>query len=90
MGVQPCRRPGAAAKGAVWALDFFVVRSLRGELLQVMNGILERTMKSLRWELLDHIRVATVRQLGWYLDEYRAYWNSQRCHQGIDGQTPIE
>jgi hypothetical protein len=25
-----------------------------------------------------------------YLDEYRAYWNSERCHQGIDGQTPVE
>jgi hypothetical protein len=40
--------------------------------------------------LLDHIRVATVEQLQWYLDEYRAYWNSERCHQGIDGQTPAE
>jgi putative transposase len=159
----------SAAKDALWALDFFVVRSLRGELLQVMavidvytrellalraydswdvdsawtmrssslaaamseskrrptavlhdrapqfsgqvtrqlrvlevdqcrlpprlpalNGILERTVKSLRWELLDHIRIATVEQLQWYLDQYRAYWVSARCHQGIDGQTPTE
>jgi transposase InsO family protein len=157
----------SAAKDALWALDFFVVRSLHGQLLQVMavidvytrellalraydgwdvdsawtmrtlaaamsqsnrrptavmhdrapqfaeqvarqlrvlevdqcrlpprlpalNGILERTVKSLRWELLDHIRVATVEQLQWYLDEYRAYWNSERCHQGIDGQTPAD
>jgi hypothetical protein len=41
-------------------------------------------------QLLDHIRVATVEQLQWYLDEYRAYWTSERCHQGIDGQTPGE
>jgi hypothetical protein len=58
--------------------------------LPALNGILERAVKSLRWELLDHIRVATVEQLEWYLDEYRAYWCSDRCHQGIDGQTPIE
>jgi transposase len=155
----------SAAKDALWALDFFVVRTLRGELLQVMavidvctrelltlraydgwdvdsawtmrilaaamsnlkrrptavmhdrapqfagqverqlrvlevdqcrlpprlpalNGVLERSIKALRWELLDHIRVATVEQLQWYLDEYRAYWVSARCHQGIGGQTP--
>jgi hypothetical protein len=30
--------------------------------LPALNGILERTVKSLRWELLDHIRVATVEQ----------------------------
>jgi transposase InsO family protein len=157
----------SAAKDALWALDFFVLRTLHGQLLQVMvvidvctreflavraydgwdvdsawtmrtlalamsktermptavmhdrapqcagqverqlrvlevqqcrlpprlpalNGILERAIKSLRWELLDHVRVVTVEQLQWYLDESRAYWNSARCHQGIDGQTPNE
>jgi transposase InsO family protein len=146
----------SAAKDALWALDFFVVRSLRGDLFQVMavidvytrellalrvdgwdvdsawtmrtlaaamghskrrptavmhdrapqfagqvarqlrvlevdqcrlpprlpalNGVLEQTVKSLRWELLDPIRVATVRQLQWYLDEYRAYRGRERCH----------
>jgi transposase InsO family protein len=157
----------SAAKDALWALDFFVVRTLRGELLQVMavidvhtrelltlraydgwdvdsawtmrmlaaamskfkrrptavmhdrapqfagqverqlrvlevdqcrlpprlpalNGILERSIKSLRWELLDHIRVTTVEQLQWYLDEYRAYWGSDRCHQGIEGRAPVD
>ena len=157
----------SAAKDALWAVDFFVVRTLRGELLQVvavidvytrelltlraydgwdvdsawtmrilaatmseskrrptavmhdrapqfagqverqlrvlevdqcrlpprlpaLNGILERTIKSLRWELFDHVRVATVEQLQWYLDEYRAYWSSDRCHQGIDGRAPVD
>jgi transposase len=157
----------SGAKDALWALDFFVVRGLRGNLFQVMavidvytrelltlcaydgwdvdsvwtmrtlavamsqskrrptavmhdrapqfvgqvarqlrvlevdqcrlpprlpalNGILERTIKALRWELLDHIRVATVEQLQWYLDEYRAYFSTERCHQGIDGRTPTE
>ena len=35
--------------------------------LPALNGILERTLKSLRWELLDHIRVSTVEQLQRYL-----------------------
>ena len=47
-------------------------------------------MKSLRFELLDQIRIATAEELQWYLDEYRAYFNTARCHQGIDGQTPAE
>ena len=58
--------------------------------LPALNGILERTVKALRWELLDHIRVTTVEQLQWYLDEYRAYFSTERCHQGIDGRTPTE
>jgi transposase InsO family protein len=58
--------------------------------LPALNGVLERAVKSLRSELLDHIRVACVEQLQWYLDEYRAYWNGERYHQGIDGQTPAE
>ena len=40
--------------------------------------------------MLDHIRIVTVEQLQWYLDEYRAYWGRDRCHQGIDGQTPAD
>ena len=157
----------SAAKDALWALDFFVLRTLYGQLLQVMaiidvhtrellglrayngwdvdsawtmrtlatamsaskrrptavmhdrapqfagqverqlrvlevdqcrlpprlpalNGILERAVKSLRRELLDHVRIANVEQLQWYLDEIRSYWNTARCHQGIGGRTPAE
>ena len=32
----------------------------------------------------------TAQELQWYLNEYRAYWNSERCHQCIGGQTPVE
>jgi putative transposase len=157
----------SAAKDALWALDFFVVRNLHGRLMQVMlvmdvytrevlglraydgwdvdsawtmctlatamseskrrpiavmhdrapqfagqverqlrvleidqcrlpprlpalNGIAERTVKSLRWELLGHIRFVTVEQLQWYLDQYRDYFNTARCHQALDGRTPAE
>jgi transposase InsO family protein len=58
--------------------------------LPALNGVLERTVKSLRCELLDHIRIATAEELQWFLDQYRAHWNSERCPQGIDGRTPAE
>jgi hypothetical protein len=45
-------------------------------------------VKSVRFELLNHVRVTDVDQLQWYLDEYRVYFNSARCHQGIEGRTP--
>jgi transposase len=119
----------SAAKEALWAVDFFVMRTLRGQLLQVMivvdvctrELLLLRaydgwdvdstwTMRTLAWAMSEtgrtptavmHDRapqfagqvsrqLATVEQLQWYLDEYRVYWNSARCHQGIDGQTPNE
>jgi hypothetical protein len=47
-------------------------------------------VKWLRRELLDHIRIATAEELQWFLDEYRARWTSQPCHQGIHGPTPAE
>jgi hypothetical protein len=58
--------------------------------LPAVTGVLERAAKSLPWELLDHIRIATVEQLQWYLDEYRVHINTARAHQGIAGVTPAE
>jgi transposase InsO family protein len=56
--------------------------------LPAINGVAERTVKSVRFELLNHVRITNVTQLQWYLDEYRAHFNTCRCHQGIDGRTP--
>jgi hypothetical protein len=93
------RRPTAVMHGRAPQFAGQVARQLRvlevdqcrlPPRLPALNGVLGRTIKSLRWELLDHIRVATVEQLQWYLDEYRAYWGSARCHQGIDGQSPAD
>ena len=55
-----------------------------------VNGIAERTAKSLRWELLDQIRFATVEELQCYLDQYRDYFNTARCHQALGGRAPAE
>jgi hypothetical protein len=40
------------------------------------------------WAICCHRPVC--RRHRWGVAKYRAYWNSERCHQGIDGQTPVE
>ena len=52
------------------------------------NGVAERAIKSVRLELLNHVRVRDVEELQWYLDEYRTYYNGHRVNQALGGQTP--
>ena len=56
--------------------------------LPFVNGIAERTIKSVRLEILNHVRVSGVEELQWYLDEYRTYFNEHRANQAIGGSTP--
>jgi hypothetical protein len=56
--------------------------------LPFVNGTAERAIKSVRLEMLNHVRVLDVEELQWYLDEYRAYYNEHRANQAVDGQTP--
>ena len=56
--------------------------------LPFVNGTAERAIKSVRLEMLNHIRVRDVEELQWFLDEYRAYYNEHRANQATDGQTP--
>ena len=56
--------------------------------LPFVNGTAERAIKSVRLEMLNHVRVADVEELQWYLDEYRAYYNQHRANQAIGGETP--
>ena len=53
-----------------------------------VNASAERAIKSVRLELLNHIRVRDDEELQWYLDEYRTYYNEHRANQAIGGQTP--
>ena len=55
-----------------------------------MNCYAERWIGSIRRELLRHLRVHNVAELQELLDEYRAYANLERAHQGLDGRTPAE
>jgi putative transposase len=55
-----------------------------------MNCYCERWIGSIRREMLRHIRVTDVEDLQWWLDEYRAYANRERAHQGLNGRTPDE
>ena len=56
--------------------------------LPFVNGTAERAVKSVRLEMLNHIRVRDEEDLQWYLDEYRLYYNEHRANQAIGGQTP--
>jgi transposase InsO family protein len=56
--------------------------------LPFVNGVAERAIKSVRLELLNHVRVHDVEELQWYLDEYRTYYNGHRVNQALGGQTP--
>lgn len=55
-----------------------------------VNGIAERTIKTARFELLNHIRILDVLELQWYLDEFKRYFNNYRTNQAIGGRTPAE
>jgi len=56
--------------------------------LPFVNGVCERAIKSVRLEMLNHVRVRDVEELQWYLDEFRAYYNEHRANQAVGGQTP--
>ena len=52
------------------------------------NGICERFMGSLRRECLDHILIYHGRHLERVVQEYTAYFNQERPHQGIGQRIP--
>lgn len=56
--------------------------------LPFTNGVAERSIRGVRFDLLNHVRVRDGEDLQWYLDEYRTYYNGYRPNQGINGQIP--
>jgi putative transposase len=52
------------------------------------NGICERFIGSLKWECLDYMLILHCRQLHRLVQEYVAYYNQARPHQGIEQQIP--
>ncbi len=52
------------------------------------NAICERFLKSVRQECLDHLLILHERQLQRVLNQYVAYFNLARPHQGIRQQLP--
>jgi hypothetical protein len=53
-----------------------------------MNSIMERFFESLRREALDNFLLIGRGQIERILEEYIAFYNSQRPHQGIQQQIP--
>jgi|SRR5215472_1038877 len=52
------------------------------------NTICERFLRSVRQECLDHLLIFHEKQLQRVLNEYVAYFNRARPHQGIQQQIP--
>jgi transposase InsO family protein len=67
-----------------------IERELTPARMPYMNCYVERWIGSIRREMLRHVRVHDVVELQDWLDEYRAYANAERAHQGLDGRTPNE
>jgi transposase InsO family protein len=53
-----------------------------------MNSIMERFLRTLRREALDNFPLIGRSQIKTILEEYVAFYNSQRPHQGIQQQIP--
>jgi putative transposase len=52
------------------------------------NAVCERFLRSVRQECLDHLLILHEKQLQRVLNEYVAYFNRARPHQGIQQQIP--
>jgi putative transposase len=53
------------------------------------NCYVERVIGTIRRECTDHVIPFGERHLLAVLSEFVAYYNSSRCHQGLDGNSPI-
>jgi putative transposase len=53
------------------------------------NAIAERWVRSVREECLDHLIVLNERHLRRVLQEYVAYYNARRPHQGLEQNSPL-
>lgn len=54
-----------------------------------MNSTCERFLGSVRRECLDHVITLGERHLQSVLDEYVAFFNSARPHQGLKQSVPV-
>lgn len=54
-----------------------------------MNALVERFIDSVRREALDYYLLISEKQIKRILQEYIAYYNTKRPHQGLDQQVPL-
>src|SRR6266403_4659788 len=53
------------------------------------NGFVERLIRSIRRECVDHIVVLGEAHLRRILGEYAAYYNESRTHRSLDKDAPV-
>jgi transposase InsO family protein len=54
-----------------------------------MNAVMERWVRTLRRELLDHTIIWNQRHLLHALREYEDFYNAHRPHQGLGNTRPL-
>jgi len=54
------------------------------------NAFAERWVRSLREEYLNHLIILGLNRLQYVLDEYQAFFNQHRPHQGIEDRIPAQ
>lgn len=54
----------------------------------ISHPFVERLIGTVRREFLDHILFWNIRDLERKLDDFKHYYNGQRCHSALNGQTP--
>jgi putative transposase len=55
-----------------------------------MNCFAERSIQSIKHELLDHVRPESPEDLQQLLDEFATWFNQYRAHEGLGGMTPAD
>lgn len=55
-----------------------------------MNCYAERSLQSVKFELINHVRVETVEEIQRLLDDYQVWFNEYRAHQTLNGMTPAD
>jgi putative transposase len=53
------------------------------------NAVAERWVRSVREECLDHLIILNERHLRRVMNEYVAYFNERRPHQGLEQDSPL-
>ena len=55
----------------------------------LQNAFAERVIGTLRRECLDHVIVMGERHAREILEEYVEYYNAERAHQALEGDSPV-
>ena len=70
-----------------WARGIRTIQTPKGR--PQCNCYVERLIRTLRQECLNHLMILDERHLRWVLQEYLNYYHRARPHQGLNQETPL-